>query len=519
MMRLYDKLSRYSRTEITIVALHDRKENKYYNIYSVVELCTADQIKSNVIGKAPYYCERDKINDDYTLYIRRVFFDNVKSGYDFFTKQGKRPVFADNQSDDVLYDYDEMTTEPDGEEGILFHHGSSPKNKLEEFLPAFEGSYRIYTQLSKSSKLLNLLPDKDMLKTGYYIHQYLGIDVLKRQELWGSAFLCLPNPYIKRVNLRLGREGRKLIVRIVPRDGQDKFVGRMELIDERDLGIGFVVCHEITEDRFLIDMPNEPERLRYRIFSEEGELIAEDAHYFVKQINCQMAMVASKRIFSFPDSNRDVTVDMKTYIDLSVGDVDESAYAQRLRDEEKKRSLELLTKTHVFNYFPGIRQDNNSRKNAIKAIKEIIGSAKKHCILCDPYFSRDDFLTYGIVISSLDITLHIVTSENFIGQPVKKESKVIQADGLADVLRQCEKIKVECHVLQGNERSPLHDRFMVIDNDVYILGSSFSEFGARATTLYQVPNPEILREEALKWSRNEGYSISLSKWLALRNDS
>ena len=73
MISLYDKLARYSRSESTIVALHDRNEELFYNIYSVVEWCTDDQIKSPVIGEAPYYCKREKINNEYTLYIRRVF--------------------------------------------------------------------------------------------------------------------------------------------------------------------------------------------------------------------------------------------------------------------------------------------------------------------------------------------------------------------------------------------------------------------------------------------------------------
>ena len=45
--------------------------------------------------------------------------------------------------------------------------------------------------------------------------------------------------------------------------------------------------------------------------------------------------------------------------------------------------------------------------------------------------------------------------------------------------------KVKCRVMRG--QSDLHDRFLVVDNNVWILGTSLNNFGERATTIAMVP--------------------------------
>ena len=58
--------------------------------------------------------------------------------------------------------------------------------------------------------------------------------------------------------------------------------------------------------------------------------------------------------------------------------------------------------------------------------------------------------------------------------------------------------KIECRVLRG-EKSPLHDRFLVIDDNVYLLGSSLNEVGNRTTTISRVPAPGEMIDQAESW--------------------
>ena len=150
----------------------------------------------------------------------------------------------------------------------------------------------------------------------------------------------------------------------------------------------------------------------------------------------------------------------------------------------------------------------------VSILKELIGKAKKTCILCDPYFSREDFLEYGIVVSSTDIVLHVVTSEAFLLQPLSEDNPIKQGKLLMDLLEQCsDHAFFRFNVLKGRKRSPLHDRFMVLDDDVYLLGSSFYGFGSRATTLYKIPNPDSMKHVAERWIKNEDLSLSFEEWV------
>jgi hypothetical protein len=48
----------------------------------------------------------------------------------------------------------------------------------------------------------------------------------------------------------------------------------------------------------------------------------------------------------------------------------------------------------------------------------------------------------------------------------------------------------EIRVLEGREQSPIHDRFLVIDDEAWLLGSSFNKFGNRGTMLVKLHRPK-----------------------------
>jgi hypothetical protein len=75
--------------------------------------------------------------------------------------------------------------------------------------------------------------------------------------------------------------------------------------------------------------------------------------------------------------------------------------------------------------------------------------------------------------------------------------------------------KLECRMLRGD--SILHDRFVVSDQSVWYLGSSFSEFGNRATCIARVPkasDTEILKEiENWYFNRQAEYSQGIEEYV------
>ena len=513
MQNMRERNEQYHHAEVTIVALHEKSTGRFYNLYTLVEYCTEDQHESDRIttGDNPYI--RKRVNDKYTLFIRREFIRcDLYQCWDFFDHDGNRKIPGAKNPNDILSDYGEMQPEPDGIEGILYNGESHPRSPLADIFPHFTGSLRVYTKLCQSVKFRELLPPRALAKVGAVVEEILQIPLTKRMEYWGAIFVCFGNLYLRKVDMELGASRRHILVHILPRKGSSIENGTMELTDERPFGTGFHVMEKITSERFVISIPNEPELLRYRIYNEDGELIAESANYFLKKIQFTMAIGGHKRIFDINGAKKEI--DVKSYEHFVVGD-ETVDYREIISEQEKKRSLYLLEAQRTFVYFPGERAGGRGVVEKAKAIlQEIIETAKDRCIICDPYFSARDYIDYGIHVTSSSLTLKIITSEAFLIQSISDTDATRQGKLLYDVLSEAvAKIPIECYVLLGRDKSPLHDRFIIIDENVYLLGSSLSEFGKRATTFYRVPDAATLIDAACGWMASNHVTVRLREWM------
>ena len=85
----------------------------------------------------------------------------------------------------------------------------------------------------------------------------------------------------------------------------------------------------------------------------------------------------------------------------------------------------------------------------------------------------------------------------------KLKEKNIKA--LADMIKQSNeevRHKIECRLMKG-DKAALHDRIIIADDKVWMLGCSLNEFGQRATTLIRVPReyaPRIIQEVKQWWN-------------------
>lgn len=497
----------YSRCEITTVALQDKtsKNNQvFYNIYSLVELCPKDQAMSVRIGNDEYPCVRHPVNSKYNLIIQRDFRDDVQDGLAFYRGSGN----IHQLGSDVWQDYEPLMEEPPNENCILFNANEQNGRFFGKVLPHFDRSIWLAMKMSQSDRLLSLLTEEERWKAGNIIEDELGIPLAFYTEFWGSIFLCAKNTQLRTVDYQLGKDKSSLLVSLLPSGNDDYFNGTIELFDERRYGTGFYIREEIKQCRFIVPFPYEPERLHVRIFDKSGQLIIDQSGTFLKKIQFHMGIHSGCRVFD--DGNDKIKIPMTTYEKFSVGENNDGIENRALQTEQQ-RYLKSLEEKRVFIYFSGKKEE---KERAAGIVKDLIAGAKERCIICDPYFSKKDLLTYGIHVTSLNVVLKIITSAAFLKREVDSEPESRQGEllyGVIDSLSK-QKINVKCYVLRG-KKSPLHDRFIVVDDEVYLLGSSLSEFGARATTLYRVPDPYLLIRQAEQWMKDETTCPSLKEWM------
>lgn len=503
----------YSRCEITTVALQDRtsgQNNLFYNIYSLVEFCHEEQEKSENIKEAGRQFVRYKVNKNYNVFIQRDFIDDVQVGLNFYRGKGH----VHQLPKDFLQDYESLIEEPPRENCILFDINAVDISPLMRVLPHFDKTIWLSMKLSQSDKLLSLLTEEERWETGRFIEQHLGIPLNLYNEFWGGMFLCAKNAQLRYMDYQLGKDRMSLIVSLLPFEDAELYDGWIELFDERRYGAGFYIKEKIKQSRFMISFPYEPEKLHVRVYDKHGQLQDDRSSVFLKEIRFNMGIQSARRIFS--DGKQKTEIAMKQYDNFVVGKRSQTI-SDNVRDAEHKRYLASLEKERIFIYFAGKEEE---KERAAQVVRELIASAKERCVICDPYFSKKDFLNYGIHVTSVNLVLKIVTSAAFLKTKVDGETELRQGKLLHEILKDMSKhhIPVMCYVLKGT-KSPLHDRFIVIDDEVYLLGSSLSEFGSRATTLYRVPDPNLLIRQVERWMQDKDRCPLLEEWINLREES
>ncbi|MFD2115829.1 VPA1262 family N-terminal domain-containing protein [Paenibacillus yanchengensis] len=194
-----------------------------------------------------------------------------------------------------------------------------------------------------------------------------------------------------------------------------------------------------------------------------------------------------------------------------------------LIESDAKRELKALEEKRVFLYFPGGTQESSDR--AKKIVRELLSTVKERCIICDPYLSSSDIVQYALVVRYSQVKVRLISSIAFLKDKADRNideshthaEKIVRT--LKEIKEQDSRLNIECRALVGRDKSPLHDRFLVIDNEVYLLGSSLNEFGSRATTLFRAPDSKLLIDAAETWWNSDNDTTDLYNWLQKKDET
>ncbi len=156
-------------------------------------------------------------------------------------------------------------------------------------------------------------------------------------------------------------------------------------------------------------------------------------------------------------------------------------------------------------------------------LHSILRRATKQAWIVDPYFGFMELAEYFSAVGDWSVRVNILTSAEFLRKRRgKKESIAEEGDALWQLWQ-----KLAEDITQGNkhllpfsikvmagEKPPVHDRFIVADNRVWIIGSSLNELGSRGTVTLRLPDPwMVLPVLSDEW----GKAIPLEEWIADRS--
>jgi hypothetical protein len=502
----------YARAEVTAVWIHDRPSDERKIAFAVAELCPADQPMSAPIvatGAAPVVprelLER-KVSSDRKAYASRWFVGDPLKALEFFRGAGNCRVLENHGV--LLRSFGSLTDEPPNEVPLLLGSGDNACGLYEQMLPYRHSSLRVVSKFSSADAVD--LSQQERNKLSAFAREVIGVDFAKFPEHLGAIHLCFSNPIIRSMSPALSKEKRHLLVEFFERTGASIAGCTLHLVDHRLAGIGFDFSVPVTSARMVVALPNSPERFQCSLMSKHGECVEDGCAPFLHGVQINMAVVAETRVLSVASGHH--VIPTHDWQISSVGSEASSDLLSRLRSAQERRALDDLEKSRQFFYFPG---GADSRQKARGIIREILSGARERCLLCDTYLSAADVIEYVPFVQTRRLRIRMLGSNYFLkkrpDQTMSRGEQLLkQIQGLAT---QDPSLILECRVLKG-KKSPIHDRFLVVDRYAYLPGSSLNAIGLRATTLFRVPDPERIAAELEGWWNDNRRTVALEDWVA-----
>ncbi len=511
----------YLSGEITCVFLHDIKKDKKYNLLTVFELVPSEQQPSLFLGDySSYYMKRESVNANFTIYLMRLsrldvnevlnHYENAENGMEIIYDKKRLNVMVEMKGG--------LAQEPPDYNPLLIH--SNEDKTIGRILPYRNTAFRVWSKLNTDKNWLLEIDNKFFKTLTNLSREYLGYDLSAIQEHIGNVYLCASNPILRKWDLSLLDKNKDLLLSFFEREGKSIIDCRLVLEEDRSKNLGFNISQNITCLKERIELPYFPHGVHTKIYDRNGFLID---YNFGIWTNIAFTMNIQESVVNLEHGDETLSISKTSNVGTNtIGEFDLST-ARYLREALNGRKFEEFEKNRNFIFFP--KDDSgNTVKRARTIVREILNKARKRCIILDPYFGAQD-LGYAIAIRNISIPIQIISSASFLkGSPNKRVSeknsrakKVINIflkrtpkpdkivtyaeelyKGIVNYKKQYPLQKIECKVLIG-DKSPLHDRYILVDNEVYLLGSSLNEFGSRATTIIKVPTPEKMIAQALNW--------------------
>lgn len=166
---------------------------------------------------------------------------------------------------------------------------------------------------------------------------------------------------------------------------------------------------------------------------------------------------------------------------ISVGEERQDGIVKVVRAEER-RIRRAAAKRYKQTWF-----DDDQRDKAVSFLRGQLARARTSVMVADPYFGARQILQFLLAVPRTQIDFTILTSR--LALESKHGARLTSFTRSLATLHTRGMKSVAALVLSG-KAPPLHDRFLVIDDEVLFLGNSLNALGERASLILSVPDRE-----------------------------
>lgn len=485
----------YASGEVTLVYLRKKDpDGKNELVFCVIELLprwieqgSEEALSKRLVG-----------NSDYSLHIRRVNLpvpEALKLYQDF--RNHKKIGIPKLSNEDPLSDSWMIKTPMFAEEPAWPHIQCEPigeyfweKSSFWGFRP---GGVRRHQLLPiQNSHSLNILKPLERKKCREWLLNQLHFDLESRPIHVGSCHLVLPNPIFSNLVHHFDSSDRtKMHFRLTPFPDTDLSTLTIVFRERRPGGMGQIHIVKPSSHVFTVCFGYEPYKLGWDIFcSQRGLLYSLGPSMFIRSIHFNIGIVTEARKIYVPDKELEQIEETYTSnvatsnIPIEVGEqLLPPGTIEVIKDTVDYEEKILYSWQQV--WFDDVEK-------AKEKLREMIGQSRQRVRIVDPYLGLREFQSFALATSNSNVEIEILSSARYLKEKKKNHAKE-NAEEFFDHLQSLSHSKniknVEVRVMSG-EQPVIHDRFLIVDNQAWVLGSSLNAFGSRGTVMVRLPYPD-----------------------------
>lgn len=405
----------------------------------------------------------------------------------------------------------------------------SRKIPLEEPINSISGlADEIRTAKNVEAELLTEYHE-NLLSAHTGLTQFLGFDPFTHVDFLQNKVLLAPNPIFRSFfwNPIKNESDQEIdiFVSIEPREKIEQQDLYIRLFEHRNDSITNSTTKLLRpqETSFIWKVGREVSQVSWEVICECRGLISKsEPHGLIRQFISTISPITQVKSIEISDGGRrkpkqTVTTHShgKPIISKIGNGTDPKSPLLKLTPRENQR--EILLGSELQNQF----LLNKGKAAAQNIIRSLISRARSQLMIIDPYFGYRELGVYGYANGQYGVTPKILTGADFLKTPVSETSKKMSSsdedaqtitNGKAlygTIEKNASNLPIDTKVMSG-EGTSIHDRFLVIDNEVWMLGPSLNEVGERLGVLVKLHKPSELIERLVEiWNT----CPTLSEWL------
>jgi hypothetical protein len=320
----------------------------------------------------------------------------------------------------------------------------------------------------------------------------IGFSLSEHAHLWESVRLVLPNPVLRSAGTQLvPREGDEdLGVTLVVRRGVAIRDLRVTIWEERDEMVLPLVEFRPTQPRTLVRLSGIREATAMTVDSDYlGRILVTDAHPFIKAIGLRMNLTSmTRRVRAGRPGKSPVEFDVSVHGHSEqslVGTPKPATPIDLLRRVRWAADERRHAESDQEIWFSGNVDEAQER------LRKLVQPAEERVWVVDYFFGAADAGILLPAIGAQGAEIRVLTSREGLGFSRAAHEA---AQDLGRVVEQLEtRLRmqpIEVRAMTGT--AEIHDRFLVVDDRVYLLGSSINNYGARGTMLVRLRSTTVV---------------------------